>query len=133
MSCSNRHQIALTLNPTSTLNLSASTLWKSLHTFNGCALSRNNNIDDEVNSGIANASSAFGCLNKTVVGRSGITKATKLSVFNAVVLTTLLYAYETWTVYQSHIRKLNHVHTVCLRKILGIRWQDKTQIMRFYM
>ena len=42
-----------------------------------------------------------------------------------VVLTSLLYARETWTVYQCHARKLNHFHLHCLRKILRITWQDK--------
>ena len=31
---------------------------------------------------------------------------------------------ETWTVYQCHARKLNHFHTTCLTKPLGIKWQD---------
>ena len=43
----------------------------------------------------------------------------------AVVLSTLLYACETLTVYQRHAKKLNHFHLSCLRKLLKIRWQDK--------
>ena len=50
---------------------------------------------------------------------------TKLKVYKAVVLSILLYAFETWTVYQRHAKKLNHFHLSCLRKILKIRWQDK--------
>ena len=42
----------------------------------------------------------------------------------AVVLTVLLYACESWTVYNRHARKLNHFHTKCLRIILSIKWQD---------
>ena len=41
-----------------------------------------------------------------------------------VVLTVLLYACESWTVYSRHARKLNHFHTKCLRIILSIKWQD---------
>ena len=40
------------------------------------------------------------------------------------MLTVLLYACETWTVYSRHARKLNHFHTKCLRIILSIKWQD---------
>ena len=43
----------------------------------------------------------------------------------AVVLPTLLYACETWTVYQRHAKKFNHFHINCLRKLLKIRWQNK--------
>ncbi len=50
---------------------------------------------------------------------------TKLKVYRAVVLPTLLYTCETWTVYQRHARMLNHFHTTSLRKIINIKWQDK--------
>ena len=40
-------------------------------------------------------------------------------------MTTLLYGSETRTVYQHHARKLNHFLTTHLRKLLGIKWQDK--------
>ena len=41
------------------------------------------------------------------------------------MLPTLLYACETWTVYQRHAKRLNHFHTSCLRKLLKIKWQDR--------
>ena len=47
----------------------------------------------------------------------------KIKVYQAVVLPTLLYGFEKWTTYQRHIKKLNHFHTTCLRKILWITWQ----------
>ena len=50
---------------------------------------------------------------------------TKLKVYRSVVLPTLLYACDTWTVYQRHAKRLNHFHTSCLRKLLKIKWQDK--------
>ena len=57
-----------------------------------------------------------------ICGIRGISKATKIKVYRAVVLTILLYGCETWT-YQQHIKKLNHFHMTCLWKILGITWQ----------
>ena len=48
-----------------------------------------------------------------------------LKVYKAVVLPTLLYACETWTVYQRHAKRLNHFHTSCLSKLLKIKWQDR--------
>ena len=48
-----------------------------------------------------------------------------LKVYRSVVLPTLLYACETWTVYQRHAKRLNHFHTSCLRKLLKIKWQDR--------
>ena len=68
---------------------------------------------------------AFGRLYRNVWNRRGITIGTKIKVYRAIVLSTLLYGCETWTVYQRHAKKLNHFHTTCLRKLLGIKWQDK--------
>ena len=80
---------------------------------------------DEVNARIAKASAAFGRLRGSIWDRSGIRLDTKLKVYRSVVLPTLLYACETWTVYQLHAKRLNHFHTSCLRKLLKIKWQDR--------
>ena len=53
-----------------------------------------------------------------VFGTGGIRLDTKLKVYRSVVLPILLYACETWTVYQRHAKRLNHFHTSCLRKLL---------------
>ena len=94
-------------------------------TYLGSTLSRQVTIDDEVSARLSKASAAFGRLRKNVWDRQGITRPTKIKVYRAVVLTSLLYACESWTVYQRHARKLNHFHTTCLRKLLGIKWQEK--------
>ena len=88
-------------------------------TYLGSTLSKVMHIDDEVNARIAKASAAFGRLRCSVWDRSGIRLDTKLKVYKAMILPTLLYACETWTVYQRHVKRLNHVHTSCLRKLLN--------------
>ena len=88
-------------------------------------LSRVVHIDDEVNARIAKASAAFDWLRGGVWDRRGIRLDKKLKVYKAVVLPTLLYACEMWTVYQRHAKRLNHFHTSCLREVLKIKWQDK--------
>ena len=94
-------------------------------TYLGSTLSRNVVIDDEINTRLAKASAALGRLYKNVWDRRGITSMTKIKVYKAVVLTTLLYGCESWTVYQRHAKKLNHFHTTRLRKLLGISWQER--------
>ena len=91
-------------------------------TYLGSTLSRAVHIDDEVTTRTAKA---FGRLRTYVLERNGISLDTKLKVYTAVVLPTLLYACETWTVYQCHVKKLNHFHLSCLSKLLKIKWQDK--------
>ena len=94
-------------------------------TYLGSTLSRVVHIDDEVNARIAKASVAFGRLRGSIWDRSGIRLDTKLKVYRSIVLSTPLYACETWTVYQRHAKRLNHCHTSCLRKRLKIKWQDR--------
>ena len=48
-----------------------------------------------------------------------------MQVYRAGVLTTLLYSSETWTTYSDQEKRLNTFHLRCLRRILGIRRQDK--------
>ena len=93
-------------------------------TYLGSTLSREANINVEVNKRLSKANYAFGRLRKKVWDRRGISQETKLKVYMAVVLTVLLYACKSWTVYSHHARKLNHFHTKCLRIILSIKWQD---------
>ncbi|BHF75576.1 hypothetical protein SprV_0501867700 [Sparganum proliferum] len=47
-------------------------------------------------------------------------------MYKAVILPTLLYGAETWTVYTKQARRLNHFHLICLRRILRLKWQDRT-------
>ena len=94
-------------------------------TYLGSTLTRSANVDTEVANRIAKASSAFGRLRNNVWERKGIKLATKLKVFKAVVITTLLYGCETWTLYRRHERLMHQFHLRSLRSIMSIRWQDK--------
>ncbi|BHF76026.1 hypothetical protein SprV_0501912400 [Sparganum proliferum] len=91
----------------------------------GSTLSRNTKIDDEVANRISKASQAFGRLRSTVWNRHGLQLSTKLKMYKAVILPTLLYGAETWTVYTKQARRLNHFHLSCLRRILRLNWQDR--------
>ena len=96
-------------------------------TYLGSTLSRVVHIDDEVNARTAKASAALRRLRASIWDQSGIRLDTKLTVYRSVVMPTLLYACETWLVYQRHAKILNHFHTSCLRKLLKIKWQDRIQ------
>nr|VZI21031.1 unnamed protein product [Spirometra erinaceieuropaei] len=91
----------------------------------GSTLSRNTKIDDEVANRISKASQAFGRLQSTVWNGHGLQLSTKLKMYKAVILSTLVYGAETWTVYAKQARRLNHFHLSCLRRILRLNWQDR--------
>ena len=54
-----------------------------------------------------------------------LTLNTKLKVYQACVLSTLLYGSESWTTYARQENHLEGFHLRCLRQIMGIRWQDR--------
>ena len=66
----------------------------------GSALYRAVHIDDEVTDRTAKSSVAFGRLRGNAWERNGIGLDTKPKVYKAVAISTLLYACETWTVYE---------------------------------
>ena len=83
-------------------------------------------IDAEVTSRLAKASASFGRLSSRLWNDHGIRLDTKIAVYKAAVLTTLLYGSETWTVYRRHVIKLDQFHMRCLRQIAHVKWQDMT-------
>ena len=78
--------------------------------------------DNEVNNRLAKAIATFSRLSKNVWECEGLSAHTKLKVYMAVVLSTLLYACETWTMYSRHVKKLNWFHLNCLHRLLHICW-----------
>ena len=48
-----------------------------------------------------------------------------MCVYQAYVLSTLLYGSESWTTYARQERRFNGFHLRCLRRLLHIRWQDR--------
>ena len=90
----------------------------------GSTMSNTATIDDEINLRVARASASFGRLRDRVWNRRGLSFETKLQVYRAVVLPSLLYGSETWTVYARHERQLQSFHMRCLRQILHVKWQD---------
>nr|VZH93809.1 unnamed protein product [Spirometra erinaceieuropaei] len=79
-------------------------------------------IDSEVARRIFKTSKAFGRLQNTVWNRHGLQLSTKLETYKAIIILTVLYGTETWTVYMKQARRLNHSHLSCLHRILKLRW-----------
>jgi uncharacterized membrane protein len=82
-------------------------------------------LDTEINKRIGKASSTFSKLSKRVWNNNHLTIATKANVYKACVISILLYGSEFWTTYSYQEKKLQVFHLRCLRRMLGIVWQDK--------
>ena len=91
----------------------------------GSTLTSTCQTDDDVQARINSASSAFGRLRCRVFENNHLRPSTKVAVYRAVCVSTLLYGSEAWTVYRRHIRRLDAFNIRCLQRILGITWQDR--------
>jgi exonuclease III len=91
----------------------------------GSILSASCNIEDEVQNRLKAASSAYGRLRQRVFDNRDLTLKTKICVYKAVCLSTLLYGAETWTPYRRHIKTLEAFNIRCLQRILRVSWKDK--------
>ena len=89
-------------------------------TYLGSSVSSVGRIDDEVGKHIANASKAFGALRRAVFKDRNLTTNIKRQVYQACVLSVLLYGSECWTPLRKHLKRLNAFHHCCIRTILGI-------------
>ena len=81
---------------------------------------------------INKASRAFGRLKTKVFLNKHLRLTTKVKVYEAVCISTLLYGSEAWTTYKRHLVQLERFHISCLQKILGLTWRDRiphTQIL----
>ncbi|XP_067896428.1 uncharacterized protein [Heterodontus francisci] len=94
-------------------------------TYLGSTITSNLSFDAEINKRMGKASAAMSRLAKRVWENGALTRNTKVRVYQACALSTLLYDSEAWTTYVSQERCLNSFHLSCLRRILGIRWQDR--------
>ena len=98
----------------------------------GSTISDNLSLDAEINRRIGKATTTLGRLTTRVWKNPTLTVTTKMAVYIACIISTLLYGSEAWTTYAKHERKLNNFHLRSLRRILGINWSDKmpnTQVL----
>ena len=87
----------------------------------GSTIAATGRMDSDVERRIAQASRAFaGALRTSVFGDRDLMLQTKRNIYQACVLSVLLYASECWIPLRKHKRKLDSFHHRCVRTILGI-------------
>ena len=82
-------------------------------TYLGSTISSNLSLDAELDMQIGKAATVMACLAKRVWDNPILTINTKMRVYQACVLSTLLYGSEAWTLYSCHERRLNAFHLRC--------------------
>ena len=94
-------------------------------TYLGSNISNNLSLDTELNRRIGKAAVTIAKLTKRVWENKMPTENTKMRVYQACLLSTLLYGSESWTTYMCQERRLNTFHMRCLKRFLYITWQDR--------
>ena len=94
-------------------------------TYLGSKITNKATLNAEVITRISRASSRFGRLRSRLWNKHDISLPTKIMVYKAVVIPTLLYGSETWTPYRELIKKMDSFHLRSLRQICRIKWTDK--------
>ena len=94
-------------------------------TYLGSTTTGNLSLGAEINKRIGKAASTLAHLTARVWTSPKLSMKTTMEVYNACVISTLLYGSETWTTYAGQERGLNTLHLRSIRRILGISWQDK--------
>ena len=64
-------------------------------------------------------------LTNRVWSNNKLSDHTKVNVYKACVISTLLYGSDSWTMHALQEKRLNVFHMRCLRRILGITCQDR--------
>ena len=93
-------------------------------TYLGSVISNDATVSRDLDNRLSKSSSSFERLSKRVWQSHALHLSTRIQVYRAVVISTLLYGAETWVLYRKEIRLLERFHQRCLRSILGIKWQD---------
>ena len=74
---------------------------------------------------MAKASASVGRLRQKLWNNHHVSMRVKGKIYCAIVLSTLLYGAEAWTMYRRHVKKLHAFMMRHLRSIIRITWMDK--------
>ena len=94
-------------------------------TYLGSIIASNGHIEAELQKRMSKASMSFGRLRERLWNNHNVSIRVKGKIYRAIIMSTLLYGAETWTVYRRHVKKLHAFMMRQLRSIMKIRWQDK--------
>ena len=91
----------------------------------GSEVGQSAKVEKEVMVKVNKAGTMYQMLRCKIFRSRYLNKSTELCVFRVMVMSTLLYSAEMWSVTQKGIRKLTTFQMQCLRDILGLTLWDR--------
>ena len=83
--------------------------------------------EEEIEQRVGAAARVIGAMQKEVLEKKELKKATKMRVYNAIVLLTMLYGSETWTMMKRHDSRLGATEMAYLRRVEGVTRIDQVR------
>ena len=93
----------------------------------GVMISGDGRMEEEIRSRIGKAARVIGVLNEPVWKRKELSRRTKLRVYNAIVVPTLVYGSETWVLNKQQESAIQAVEMRVLRRIAEKRMVDRVR------
>ena len=93
----------------------------------GVVISADGVCDKETEQQVGAAAKVMGVMRKEVLERQELQKKTKMRVFSAMVVLTILYGCETWTVQRRHESKIQACEMMFVRRVEGVTRLDKVR------
>ena len=90
----------------------------------GVGLSENGGMESELEPRIGTAATAVGALREPIFGNNELSKEAKLTVYNAVVVPTLVYGCEAWVLRERDKMRLQAMEMKVLRGVAGMTRLD---------
>ena len=90
----------------------------------GATLTKDGRSTANINIRLAIATTSMAKLNK-IWSSKDISFATKLKLYKTLVLSTLLYGCESWTLTADSTKRMQAFENECYRRMLGISWKDR--------
>ena len=93
----------------------------------GVVLSDNGEMENELERRIGMAATIAGALGGPVFGNKELSKEAKLTVYNAMVVPTLVYGCEAWVLKERDKMKLQIMEMQVLRRVEGVTRADRVR------
>ena len=93
----------------------------------GAFISSDGSMEKEVEARIGSATQVIGGMNEIVLRRKELSRNTKLKVLNAVMMPTLMYGCETWSLSKQQQSRVQATQMNALRRIEGVCRLDRVR------